>query len=77
MNRRSLVMAGAGIAAAAAGAGVAWWRLQPGAALDGAERAFWAGGFPGVKGEAVSMEVFRGRPLLVNFWATWCPPWGD
>ena len=20
------------------------------------------------------MQAFKGRPLLVNFWATWCPP---
>ena len=20
------------------------------------------------------MQSFRGRPLLLNFWATWCPP---
>jgi thiol-disulfide isomerase/thioredoxin len=20
------------------------------------------------------MQNFRGRPLLINFWATWCPP---
>jgi thiol-disulfide isomerase/thioredoxin len=20
------------------------------------------------------MESFRGKPLLINFWATWCPP---
>ena len=20
------------------------------------------------------MQTFQGRPLLINFWATWCPP---
>lgn len=22
----------------------------------------------------MAMQDFRGRPLLLNFWATWCPP---
>jgi len=26
------------------------------------------------QGRAVSLSDFRGRPLLVNFWATWCAP---
>jgi thiol-disulfide isomerase/thioredoxin len=26
------------------------------------------------QGGTVSMQAFQGRPLLVNFWATWCPP---
>ncbi len=25
-------------------------------------------------GEPTSLEAFRGRPLLVNLWATWCAP---
>ncbi|MFU8826426.1 MAG: TlpA family protein disulfide reductase [Brevefilum sp.] len=25
-------------------------------------------------GEAVSLSDFAGSPMLVNFWATWCPP---
>jgi thiol-disulfide isomerase/thioredoxin len=25
-------------------------------------------------GEPASLAQFRGRPLLVNLWATWCPP---
>jgi thiol-disulfide isomerase/thioredoxin len=25
-------------------------------------------------GRAVSIAEYAGRPLLVNFWATWCPP---
>ena len=27
-----------------------------------------------VKGTTVSLEDFRGRPILVNFFASWCPP---
>lgn len=25
-------------------------------------------------GETVSLEDFRGKRILLNFWATWCPP---
>ncbi len=25
-------------------------------------------------GRAVSLTDFRGQPVLINFWATWCPP---
>lgn len=72
MNSRRMWIAG--LAAAAAGAGLATWRLRPGPSLTGAEDAFWASDFPGLKGETVRMRSFLGRPLLVNFWATWCPP---
>jgi thiol-disulfide isomerase/thioredoxin len=48
--------------------------LRPGPSMTGAESAFWASEFPGVRGEALRMKDFSGRPLLLNFWATWCPP---
>ncbi|MFQ5595328.1 MAG: redoxin domain-containing protein, partial [Anaerolineae bacterium] len=28
----------------------------------------------GPKGETVSLSDFAGHPILINFWATWCPP---
>lgn len=27
-----------------------------------------------VNGRSVKLSQFRGRPILVNFWASWCPP---
>ena len=27
-----------------------------------------------LSGDAVPLDHFRGRPLVVNLWATWCPP---
>jgi thiol-disulfide isomerase/thioredoxin len=28
----------------------------------------------GLNGQEVSLTGFRGKPTVVNFWATWCPP---
>lgn len=67
-------MLGVGLAAAAAGAGVAWWRLRPEAPAPQANQAFWLQRFDQPDGAELTMRAFEGRPLLVNFWATWCPP---
>lgn len=29
---------------------------------------------PGVDGESISLDSFEGKTVLLNFWATWCPP---
>ena len=28
---------------------------------------------PNLEGQSISLSDFRGKPVLVNFWATWCP----
>ena len=33
--------------------------------------------FPGLNGKMVSLSDYRGHIVLVNIWATWCPPCVD
>lgn len=35
---------------------------------------FWALTLPQPSGSDLPLSTLRGRPLLINFWATWCPP---
>ncbi|MBC7416395.1 MAG: TlpA family protein disulfide reductase [Herminiimonas sp.] len=30
--------------------------------------------FAGINGKPMQLDTFRGRPVVVNLWATWCPP---
>jgi thiol-disulfide isomerase/thioredoxin len=69
MKRRYWIV-GAATVGAAAGVGGYLWR-------SGAERTYeplWSMRFPTPDGGELVMADKRGRPLLLNFWATWCAP---
>ena len=70
---RRIFLAGAGLGAAALGASFAWRKLNP-PQTSAVAQAFWARRFPGLDGAELDVARWRGQPLLVNFWATWCPP---
>jgi thiol-disulfide isomerase/thioredoxin len=70
-RRRLMIASAVGLAAAAAGAGWAWRRQ---AAAQEAAAGLWQASFPGVDGKPLAMASLRGKPLVLNFWATWCAP---
>lgn len=73
-TRRNFAVGVAAALAGAAGVGVAWQRFQPHAVEAGAAQAFWGLRFDTLAGAPLAMQAFKGRPLVLNFWATWCPP---
>jgi peroxiredoxin len=74
-GRRAVVVVGAvAAAAAAAGIGAGVWHANVGARDAAATQALFALTLQDAAGSAQALAQWRGRPLVVNFWAPWCAP---
>jgi len=69
-RRRALVTAAVAIVAAAGGAGLYTWH-----SYRSSERGeLLTHALPDATGRIQPFEQWRGKVLVVNFWATWCAP---
>ena len=73
-GRRRWLFAAVAAVAGLGGAGLAWRRFSPSPVDEAGLANVWALEFETPTGARLSMASLRGRPLLINFWATWCPP---
>lgn len=72
-RRQTMWMIAAGLSGL--GAAVGWQLHRHRTSIDAARLdALWASEFESPSDESVSLKAFQNRPLVLNFWATWCPP---
>jgi len=89
MKRRTIIFGGAGLVAITTTAWFAWQSTSrrapaanravglPGSAQRKAEpnpRALYEATLPDLTGSPVALKQLLGRPVVANFWATWCAP---
>ena len=74
MNRKTLLYALAGLLALVIGGWTARTLYAPRPADAQALARLWATSLPDTHGQNQALSQWRGKILVLNFWATWCPP---
>lgn len=75
MTRRQWLLLGlTAVGAGGLGAWLSQRRVTPTAVADSAAAVLFAASFPDADGTMQPLSQWRGKLLVVNFWATWCPP---
>ena len=74
IRRRRLLYAGVASVAALSGISLALWKCSGSDAGGSVDPSLWQLKFDTPAGNSLALQAFRGRPLVLNFWATWCPP---
>ncbi len=72
-TKRALLLGAAGLAACGTGALGGYWWLNRGAVTD-EEATLLNASFAALDGKTTPMSTWKGKTLIVNFWATWCGP---
>lgn len=73
-GRRAWLIGSVAAGAAAGGLGWAWWQEQQALRLAAQTAGVWDLRLAQPEGGELVMQNLRGRPMVLNFWATWCPP---